>query len=210
MFDFIYQSIKLEKFRKKWRNKNPHNYTIANNLFDYQKIVVGRKTYGYLNITDYSEADTKVYIGSYCSIAPGVQFLLGGEHQLHSLSTYPFKTMNFGYVKEAGSKGDITVADDVWIGTNAIICSGITIDQGAVIAAGAVVTRNVPAYAIVGGNPARIIKYRFAQEIIQYLQETDLARLFDSFTSRQLDTIYQTLDTDTYQEILQKLGVSHE
>lgn len=74
-------------------------------------------------------------------------------------------------------KGNIDVEDDVWIGLNATICAGVHIGQGAVIAAGAVVTDNVPPYAIVGGVPAKIIKYRFTKELIQELLQIRRARL---------------------------------
>ena len=92
------------------------------NFCDLSKVVVGKKTYGVLSVTDFSPADTKLRIGSYCSIAPNMRFLLGGEHQIKSISTFPFKVMCFGDVCEAGSKGDIVVKDYVWIGDGVIIC----------------------------------------------------------------------------------------
>ena len=147
-------------FKKKYRKLNSHNFTQIMNYCDLSKVVVGKKTYGEIHVTDFSPADTKLYIGSYCSIAPNVRFLLGGEHQLYSISTYPFKVLTFGESREAGSKGDIVVKDDVWIGDGAIICSGVNIGQGAVIAAGAVVTKDVEPYSIVGGNPAKLIRKR--------------------------------------------------
>jgi acetyltransferase-like isoleucine patch superfamily enzyme len=185
--------LKYFLHRKVWRKKNYHNGTIPANMFRIDKVTVGKKTYGVLNVTDFSSLDTKLKIGSYCSISSGVQFLLGGEHQINSISTYPFKVKRFGHEYEAGSKGDIVVGDDVWIGTNAIICSGVKIGQGAVIAAGAVVTKNVSPYAVVGGNPARLIKYRFNQDIITKLLSIDLIKLFDSFGKDDIKTIYLPL-----------------
>ena len=200
MFPFNY--IKLHLFRKKWRRLNRHNSTYIKDYCDITKITVGKKTYGVLNVSAFSPKDEKLKIGSYCSIAPDVWFLLGGEHQLHSISTYPFKVMSFGYQCEAGSKGDIVVQDDVWIGTNAIICSGITIGQGAVIAAGSVVTKDVPSYAIVGGNPAKVIKYRFNEELRDRMSKVDVVPLFDSFTKEQLDTVYSDLDLDVLDKLM--------
>ncbi|MDR2409142.1 MAG: hypothetical protein LBE13_13650, partial [Bacteroidales bacterium] len=78
-------------------------------MFRIEKVIVGKKTYGALQVTDFSPLDTILKIGSYCSISPGVQFLLGGEHQIDSISTYPFKVKCFGYKYEAGSKGDIVI-----------------------------------------------------------------------------------------------------
>lgn len=199
MFPFSY--IKFHMFKKKYRKLNSHNFTQIMNYCDLSKVVVGKKTYGEIHVTDFSPADTKLYIGSYCSIAPNVRFLLGGEHQLYSISTYPFKVLTFGESREAGSKGDIVVKDDVWIGDGAIICSGVNIGQGAVIAAGAVVTKNVDPYAIVGGNPAKLIRYRFNEQIRNKLLQMDIVKLFDSFTKEQIEDIYSELNEDLLKKI---------
>lgn len=195
--------LKFKLFQKKYRKLNSHNRTIIMNYCDLSKIVIGKKTYGEIHITDWSFLDTKLRIGSYCSIAPNVQFLLGGEHQINSISTYPFKVYEFGYAREAGSKGDIVVKDDVWIGTNAIICSGVTIGQGAIVAAGAVVTKDVEPYAIVGGNPAKVIKYRFDEKLRRKMCEIDIVELFDMFDKNQENLIYDELND----KILHELGV---
>lgn len=196
--------LKFYLFRKKYRRINRHNFTLIMNYCDLSKVVVGKKTYGEIHVTDYSPADTKLYIGSYCSIAPGVQFLLGGEHQLYSISTYPFKVLSFGESREAGSKGNIVVKDDVWIGTNAIICSGVTIGQGAIVAAGAVVTKDVEPYAIVGGNPAKLIKYRIDRNLIKKMMDIDVEKLFDSFTKGKEKLIYSDLSDDILSELTRK------
>ena len=196
--------IKLSLFKRKYRKLNKHNYTQIMNICDLSKIIVGKKTYGEINVIDWSSADTKLYIGSYCSIAPGVQFLLGGEHTLKSVSTYPFKVKVFGEAREAGSKGNIVVKDDVWLGTNAIICSGVTIGQGAVVAAGAVVTKDVEPYAIVGGNPAKIIKYRFEEPLRKKLLEIDVASVFDRFSEKDVELIYSNLTSEILDSLLEK------
>lgn len=195
--------IKFKLFQKKYRKLNSHNRTIIMNYCDLSKIVIGKKTYGEIHITDWSFLDTKLRIGSYCSIAPNVQFLLGGEHQINSISTYPFKVYEFGYAREAGSKGDIVVKDDVWIGINAIICSGVKLGQGCIVAAGAVVTKDVEPYAIVGGNPAKVIKYRFDENLRKKLCDINIVELFDRFDISQEKLIYSELN----EKILCELGV---
>jgi acetyltransferase-like isoleucine patch superfamily enzyme len=201
MFGFIKYRLSFFLFRRHWRKLNSHNETYPTNLFRLEKVSVGKKTYGVLNVTDFSPLDTKLKIGNYCSISPGVQFLLGGEHQVDSISTFPFKVKCFDYEYEAGSKSDIIVGDDVWIGTNAIICSGVNIGQGAIVAAGSVVTKDVSPYAVTGGNPSKIIKYRFSEQIREKLIQVDICKLFDTFTKDNLDLLYAPLS----EEILEKL-----
>lgn len=199
--------LKLKLFQRKWRRQNRHNDTWLMNICDPLKIIVGRRSYGMLNVSAFSPSDDKLRIGSYCSVAPGVWFLLAGEHQLDSVSTYPFKVKVFGEAFEAGSKGDIIIQDDVWIGTNAIICSGVTIGQGAVVAAGAVVTKDVPPYAIVGGNPAKLIRYRFSEELCRQLLRIDVAALFDRFQQKDLPLVYSKLEENTLNTLLEKYNV---
>ena len=107
--------IKIKLFRRRYRKLNKHNDTCIIGYCDISKIQIGKKTYGPINVTDWSPSNHKLIIGDYCSIAPGVQFLLGGEHNINSISTYPFKVKCFGYDREASCKGDIIVKDDVWI-----------------------------------------------------------------------------------------------
>ena len=99
---------------------------------------------------------------------------MSGEHSITGIMTYPL----IDDVKiNSRSKGDIIVADDVWIGYGATIMSGVHIGQGAVVAADAVVTKDVPPYAIVGGVPAKVIKYRFEPEMIEELLKVDYSKL---------------------------------
>jgi len=106
--------------------------------------------------------DAQLYIGKFCSIGANVQFLLGGEHHTEWCSTYPFNVMLPGMNEErhAKTKGDIRIGNDVWIGNDAKIMSGVTICDGAVIAGSAVVTKDVHPYEVVGGVPAKHIKWR--------------------------------------------------
>ena len=162
--------------KKKWRKKNLHNDTVMGKWFDTALVSVGKKTYGRIDVINYSDR-YKLYIGNYCSIAPEVLFLVCGEHAVDKISTYPFKVNFFGEKYEAISKGDIIIDDDVWIGARSTIMSGVHVGQGAVIAAGSVVTKDVPPYAIVGGVPAKIIKMRFSTECIKELLKIDFAQL---------------------------------
>jgi acetyltransferase-like isoleucine patch superfamily enzyme len=194
-------------FKMKWHRFNRHNKTVPVNIFRSEKVSVGKKTYGSLNVTDFSSANTKLIIGSYCSIAPGVRFILGGEHQINSISTYPFKVECFGYEREAGSKGDIIIGNDVWIGVNAIICSGVKVGTGAIIAAGAVVTKDVDPYAIIGGNPAVIIKYRFNENLRQELLKINIIELFNSFKFEDVELIYSPLTEDILSKFISRVQI---
>lgn len=202
MFGTYY--IKLWIFRKLWRLHNRNNGIFLKGIYDTKKISVGRKSYGLLNIVDWSPSDSKLVIGNYVSIAENVYFLIAGEHTTDTVSTYPFKVRVFGDKYEAGSKGSIIVKDDVWIGEGATICSGVTIGQGAVVAAGAVVTKDVEPYAIVGGNPAKLIRYRFDENLRAKLEKTDVSSLFDRFKKEDMPLVYSKLDDEVLEKILEK------
>jgi virginiamycin A acetyltransferase len=118
----------------------------------------------------------RLVIGKYCSIAAEVRFIMnGGNHPTNWLTTFPFPVFGAGW--EAAmpaswpTKGDTTVGHDVWIGYGAVIMPGVSIGNGAIIATASVVTRDVPAYAIVGGNPGAILKYRFNERTIERLEQ---------------------------------------
>lgn len=198
--------VKFYLKRRKWRKLNSHNETFMVNDFRFEKVSVEKKSYGNLYVIDFSPSDTKLKIGAYCSIAGGVKFLLGGEHNTNTVSTYPFKVKCFGEEREAGSKGDIVVEDDVWIGENALICSGVTIRQGAVVAAGAVVTKDVEPYAIVGGNPARLIKYRLDENLRNKLLGANVEKLFDLFEKDDLESVYSELTEEKLDLFLKRIG----
>lgn len=116
----------------------------------------------------------RLIIGKFCSIAAGVRFLMnGGNHHVATLSSYPFSIFGQGWEGAAPEswphKGDTRVGNDVWIGYGATILPGVTIGDGAVIGSLSVVTGDVPPYAIVGGNPAKVIRYRFDEPTIARL-----------------------------------------
>lgn len=201
---FSYHPRRLNP-RKLWRKFNAHNDTQNANGFDISYVQVGIGSYGPLNVEMNSDAPVKLRIGNYVSIGPDVRFILASEHPYTGFSTYPFK-VKFGLQeREAQSKGDIVVADDVWIGLGAIICSGVHIGQGAIIAAGSVVTKDVEPYAIVGGNPAQLIKYRFEPEIREKLLRVDFSKLDKAQICKYIDLVYTPLTTENVDKILHTL-----
>ncbi|MBA0195547.1 Vat family streptogramin A O-acetyltransferase [Pectobacterium brasiliense] len=119
----------------------------------------------------------KLVIGKFCAIARGAKFIMNGaNHRLSGLSTYPFQIFGNGWEKvtpkpgDLPYKGDTRIGNDVWIGYDALIMPGIRIGNGAIIASRAVVTADVPAYTVVGGNPAKTLKARFAPDVIEALE----------------------------------------
>lgn len=163
---FFLSKVKLIYYKSLWRKYNAHNNTYLNSFFDFEKVKVGNYTYGPLNIMCWNDEKEHLSIGSFCSIASGVVFILGGNHNMNSISTFPFRHFLYGDNSEAFTKGEIIIGDDVWIGTNSIVLSGVTIGQGSVVAAGSVVTKSFPPYSVIGGNPARLIKKRFSDDLI--------------------------------------------
>ena len=121
----------------------------------------------------------RLIIGKFCSIACGAKFIFtSANHTLKSLSTYPFPlffeewTLDKANVTDSwDNKGDIMIGNDVWIGYEAVIMSGVTIGDGAIIGARAVVAKDVPPYTIVGGIPAKPIRKRFSDEVVSSLLE---------------------------------------
>lgn len=194
--------IKLIKFKQQWRKKNRHNQTQAKRIFQTEKVSVGKYSYGDLNVYSWGSENEGLEIGNYVSIANDVKFILGGNHRYDTISTYPFKVKFMGEKIEAYSNGKITVCDDVWIGMNSMIMSGITIGRGAVIAAGSVVVKDVPEFSVVGGNPAKIIKYRFNDEIRLKLKQLDLLEIKEEFIISNIDQIYDTVSTEMIEKII--------
>lgn len=119
----------------------------------------------------------KLIIGKFCQIAAGVNFIMNGaNHQMNAVSTFPFYIFN-GWrqevppISEMPLKGDTVVGNDVWIGQNATILPGVNIGDGAIIGANSTVGSDVEPYAIVAGNPARFIRKRFDDELIEVLEK---------------------------------------
>jgi acetyltransferase-like isoleucine patch superfamily enzyme len=181
------------RFNKAWRQRNPHNDTVpGERMFPLENVHVGRGTYGMLNVQSlFVQEGEQLHIGNFVSIAPGVQFLMGVNHQLETYTTFPFYSrLVERSTRDALVRGPIIIDDEVWLGTNALIMSGVHIGKGAIVAAGAIVTKDVPPYAIVGGNPARIIKMRHSPEVIEALLRIDLNTLSDAQIRANLEVIY--------------------
>lgn len=132
---------------------------------------IGRGTYGQPDIRQWGEG-AQLQIGAYCSIAAGVTIFLGGEHRMDWVTTYPFSVIwksARAFTGHPHTKGDVIIGNDVWIGSGAVILSGVTIGDGAVIGCNAVVSRPVGPYEIVAGNPARCVRMRFSDEVVEQL-----------------------------------------
>ena len=154
---------KKEAARERWQ------------LVERGLLVIGRHTYGCPRIFNYHGSERKVVVGSFCSISPGVEVITGGIHRADWVSTYPFRikwSMKGAFEDGMPSaKGDVVIGSDVWLGTEAMVLSGVTIGHGGIVAARSVVTRDVPPYAVVAGVPAKIVRYRFKPDVIQRLLE---------------------------------------
>ena len=162
-------------------------------VIDHPRIAVGEFSYyhHFEELPDYAAflapylfplSPEKLVIGKFVQIAHGVRFITSSaNHDMRGLSTYPFT--NFMMTPETtredilamfqvpGRKGDTVVGNDVWIGMNALIMPGVTLGDGAIVAAGSVVVKNVAPYSIVGGNPAQPIRKRFTEDVIAALLE---------------------------------------
>lgn len=124
----------------------------------------------------YHYGPERLAIGKYCALGTGTRFIMNGaNHRIDGPSTFPFPTMggpwaeHFDLISDLPGRGDTVVGHDVWFGNGATVMPGVSIGHGAIIAAGAVVTSDVPPYGIVGGNPARLVRTRY--------DATDVARL---------------------------------
>jgi acetyltransferase-like isoleucine patch superfamily enzyme len=163
---------KLNIFKKKQNLKDLPFF--CNEYSELEKYKIGPFSYGRPQLLFENDFAT-LTIGNYCSIANGVKIFLGGNHRIDWVSTYPFNDTpkEFETAKHItghpATKGDVNVGNDVWIGYNAIILSGVTIGDGAVVGAGSVVSKSIGAYEIWAGNPAKFVKKRFSDEEIASL-----------------------------------------
>lgn len=173
-----------------------HNYTIPTSIIPTEIVKIGNKTYGDVNIEYWDAKTEKLIIGHYVSIASGVTFILGGNHPINTMLTYPTCKIKSGGLGSY-SKGPIIIEDDVWIGYNALILSGVKIGKGAVIGAGSVIAKDIPPYAIVVGNPGKIIKYRFTEDVIQTLLKIDYASINRETIISNFEQFNQPLTADS-------------
>ncbi len=140
---------------------------------EYAKYDIGDWSYGSPRILSWGEG-SKLKMGKFCSMGLDVTILLGGEHRTDWITTFPFSRVfpeARQFTGHPATKGDVIIGNDVWIGTGAIVLSGIELGDGAVVGAHSVVTKDVEPYSIVAGNPARLIRYRFDEKTIAALEE---------------------------------------
>lgn len=165
--------------------ENYNRLCYLKNIITNPNIIVGDYTY-YDDFEDVSNFEKNVkyhfdfigdqlIIGKFCMIASNVTFIMNGaNHLTESISSYPFAIFGKEWQhamdgKSYPNKGNTVIGNDVWIGYNVTIMPGISIGDGAIIAANTTVTKNIPPYAVAGGNPSRIIKKRFSNEEIETL-----------------------------------------
>lgn len=174
--------------------RNPHplagvpRVCFIRNTVDHPQIAIGDYSYydDPQNAEDFARnvlylypfTDERLVIGRFCALGTGVKFIMNGaNHELHGFSTYPFYIFGGGWEaampapEEFPNEGDTVVGNDVWIGYEALIMPGVKIGDGVIVAARSVVAANVPPYAIVAGNPARVVRRRFSDEVVAALLE---------------------------------------
>ena len=184
-------------------------YCLLKGLIKRGIVVRGRHSYGCIHVHWYSGSERKVIIGNFTSIARDVTVITGGTHPVDWVSTYPFR-INWHLPGARGdglpsTNGDVVIGSDVWIAEGATILSGVTIGDGAVVCARAVVVKDVPPYAIVGGVPSAVIRFRFPpatveallrirwwewgdeeiRKIVPLLSSPDMQNFFDYCSKRQ-------------------------
>lgn len=197
----IHKSVKFKGVRLKGpatigANARLTGVTIAG------KISIGRYTVINGPGTTMTSKVHGIEIGNFCSIAKDVS-IQEYNHDADRISTYYMRSNIFktGRAGEHISKGAVVIGHDVWIGTKATILSGVKIGNGAIIAANAVVTKDVPAYAIVGGAPARVLKYRFDQPTIDKLEALKWWEWPVEKIVQHRDLFWDTLDVNQLQAI---------
>lgn len=167
---------------------------------------IGRGSYGHFRVRHPNET-TKLKIGAFCSFAAGVQIFLGGEHRMDWVTTFPFPVfwseVAGGFDSWAKTRGDVIIGNDVWIGTEALVMSGVRVGNGAVIAARAVVIRDVPPYAIVAGVPAKVVRMRFDARTIERLEAISWWRWDDKKIARFMPNILSD-DIDAFLDLAER------
>ena len=194
------------QYKKKWKQNNKHNDTRVINKFDQSKVVVGNHSYGGLKVITWGSPKEGLEIGHLVSIGDDVTFVLGGNHPYTGFSTYPFKVKFFKEPTEAETKGPIIVEDDVWIGMNCMILSGITIGKGSIVCTGSLVTKDVEPYSVVGGVPAKFINHRFEPSIVKDLSKLDFSKISAETVAKNKNILYQDITEGNVKDIVKKLS----
>ena len=158
---------------------------------------------------NYAFFGESLIIGRYCALAEGSTFIMGAaNHRLSSVTTYPFNVMggkwrdiSTPHIDELPHKGDTVIGNDVWIGHDAVVMPGVRLGDGCIVAAYSVVTKSFPPYSVIGGNPARLIRKRFDDELIDLLlafrwwdrDSREVTSLIPLLTSPDLDMVKSRL-----------------
>lgn len=169
----------------------------------YPQYAIGRGSYGRARVLSWNEGST-LTIGNFTSLADSVSIFLGGEHNIHWGSTFPFMAFwpeAAQFKGHPATKGDVHIGHDVWVGDHAVILSGVTIGDGAVIGANTLVCKDVAPYTIVGGNPAKLIRPRFpahqAEALLQLrwwdLPDETIKQLLPLLLSDNIDALIAEL-----------------
>ncbi|WP_455537662.1 CatB-related O-acetyltransferase [Terrisporobacter sp.] len=199
-------SINMFYKSKKIKSMIPFNLEIGEYVIIENGCIIEK---GIKNIGDGTYIGNDVYInhcdsiGKYCSIARGVGIGIGNHPIDRTFTTPLFYKSDRGLVKATTydykeKDGSVIIGNDVWIGYNAIILNSVTIGDGAIIAAGAVVTKDVEPYSIVGGVPAKVLKYRFSEEIRNEMIDKNISNL-------PIDNIYKNIDeVDNVKNFIEK------
>lgn len=164
----------------------------------------------------YEGSGVQLKIGKYCALATGVKFIMdGANHRMDGPSTFPFPIMGGAWadhmtlLMDLPSRGDTVVGHDVWMGYEALVMPGVSIGHGAIIGSRAVVTQDIPPYAIALGNPAKIVKFRFSEKEIETLLEIAWWDWAVDDVTKNIDVIMSG-DVETLEKHYQQICVQGE
>lgn len=190
----------LHQIEEDFQNRPRHDRLTARHMAAEAKHFgwsIGDHTYGVPAVVE--KAYAHLSIGKFCSIADGVIIILA-NHRIDGATTYPFASLKKYWpslsdlpTQDHSVKGDVIIGNDVWIGYGATILSGITIGDGAVIAARSVVTKDVPPFAVYGGNPGKVLKYRHSDEDIAALSKIQWWNWTDEVLNERLPLMMEDL-----------------
>lgn len=202
LFKYIFNSKyrKNEKFKKELKNKFPKSNVKPKEIIALENISFGEYSYGEPLILRYGNINEGLQIGKYVSIAREVVILLGGAHNINTITTFPMKTY-FSNKKENMITKETIIEDDVWIGYGVKILSGVKIGKGVIVAAGAVVTKDLEPYGIYGGVPAKLIRYRFPEEIRNRLLKIDFNDFENIDFEKSINLFYEKLTIEKLDQI---------
>lgn len=193
------------RFTEQWNRRNPHNTVRPVGYVPLHLVTVGAYSYGQLRVIVYrpDTVQCTVRIGNFVSISSDVRFILDGNHPMDTYTTYPLKSMLTGEraAEDANSKGDILIEDEVWVGHNVTFLSGVRVGRGAIIAAGSVVTKDIPDFTVAGGVPARLIRRRFGDEMERRVASRRLIEIPRHVIESNLALFYRPLDEATMSDI---------